>query len=287
MPDDYEVLNPCLQILVPDGGADPDGDAVSNVAELGQLTLPCDPDTDDDGFKDKPGTSHALNNANINEDNCILVPNPGQLNTDGEFVDLGVTVGFDDLTWPNSDALGDDCDPDADNDAIPNTTETAGPPCASASAPTNPLDYDSDDDRTLDGPECTFSTDPNNPASKPLGSPPPDPDTDGLTTFYETLIGTNPTVSDTDGDGLLDGQEVKFFNTNPLATNTDGDDCSDGKEAASVNVDRVVNSGDMLIVVMHFGPGSSPGYVTGLDVNRDGTINSGDTLLIGKLFGPC
>ncbi len=288
MQDDYEVLNFCLQILVPDGLADPDLDAVGNVAELGQLTLPCDPDTDDDGYKDKPSTSHALNNVNVNQDNCILIPNPSQLNTDGDFIDLGPLVpAIDDLTNPFSDTLGDLCDSDADNDGLLNTVETGGAPCASAAAPTNPLDKDSDDDRTLDGPECVMSTDPNNAASTPPGSTLPDPDKDGLASGFELFIGTNPNLSDTDGDGLLDGQEVKFYNTNPLVTNTDGDDCPDGKEAASVNLDRVVNSGDQLLVVLHFGPGSNPGYVVGLDVNRDGTINSGDLLLMAILFGPC
>jgi hypothetical protein len=287
LPDDYEVLNACLLILVPDGAADPDGDAVANVAELGQLTLPCDPDTDDDGFKDKPSTIHDPVNVNISEDNCILVPNPGQLNTDGDLIDLGPSVGFDDVTWPNSDVLGDDCDTDADNDGLPNASEVGGPPCASASAPTNPLDYDSDNDRTLDGAECAFGTDPNNPASLPPGLLPPDSDRDGLSNLVEALLGTNPLVPDTDADGVLDGQEVRAFNTNPLLPNTDGDNCSDGKEMASINNDRTVSSSDMLSVVQHFGPGSSPNYVIGLDVNRDGTINSVDTLLIAKLFGPC
>jgi hypothetical protein len=288
MQDDYEVLNFCLQILIADGLADPDLDAVGNVAEMGQLTLPCDPDTDDDGYKDKPSDNHDLNNADVNEDNCILIPNPSQLNTDGDFIDLGPLVpSIDDLTNPFSDTLGDDCDVDADNDGLLNSTETGGPPCASASAPTNPLDKDSDDDRTLDGPECVLSTDPNNAASTPPGSALPDADKDGLSNGFELLIGTNPNLSDTDADGLLDGQEFKFYNTNPLVTNTDGDDCSEGKEASSVNGDRAVNSGDQLLVVMHFGPGSNPNYVVGLDVNRDGTINSGDLLLIAKLFGTC
>ena len=43
MPDGFEVLNFCLNVLVSDGAFDPDGDAVQNINELGQLTLPCDP----------------------------------------------------------------------------------------------------------------------------------------------------------------------------------------------------------------------------------------------------
>jgi hypothetical protein len=290
MQDDYEVLNPCLQVLVPDGAADPDLDAVGNVAELGQGTFPCDPDTDDDGYKDKPSDSHALNNTDINEDNCILDANPSQLNSDGDFIELGPMVAFDDLTNPNSDTKGDPCDPDDDNDLILDTTETGGPPCASASAPTNPFDIDSDDDRTHDGFECLMATDPNNPASKPDPAPGSDPDHDGLATVVEGMLGTNPNDSDTDDDGVLDGTEVRGYGsapTNPLSTNTDGDDCSDGKEAASVNVDRVVNSGDILAIAQHFGNFLSPNYVYGLDINRDSSINSGDMLMAAKQFGSC
>ena len=160
---------------MPDGAADPDGDAVGNLAEQGQLTFPCDPDTDDDGFKDLPSTNHAYTNTDADEDNCILIPNPGQENNDGDFIDLPPAIGFDDLTQPNSDTLGDVCDPNDDNDNLTDVTETGGAPCASAAGPTNPLDIDSDDDRTHDGAECAFGTDPNNAASVPPNSPAPGP----------------------------------------------------------------------------------------------------------------
>ncbi len=57
-----------------------------------------------------------------------------------------------------------------------------------------------------------------------------DPDNDGLTNIQEQTAGTNPTVPDTDNDGLSDGQEVLTYLTNPTLTDTDGDGLSDGNE---------------------------------------------------------
>ncbi|MFQ6116426.1 MAG: thrombospondin type 3 repeat-containing protein, partial [bacterium] len=45
--------------------------------------------------------------------------------------------------------------------------------------------------------------------------------------------GTNPTVVDTDGDGLGDGEEVLTYKTDPLVADTDGDTYSDGAEVAA------------------------------------------------------
>lgn len=57
-----------------------------------------------------------------------------------------------------------------------------------------------------------------------------DPDHDGLTNLQEFQIGTDPTNPDTDGDGLINGDEVKKYHTNPLLPDTDGDLIPDGVE---------------------------------------------------------
>ena len=58
----------------------------------------------------------------------------------------------------------------------------------------------------------------------------PDSDHDGLGDDEETdTYGTDPANPDTDGDGLLDGQEVAI-GTDPLDTDTDGDGISDKDE---------------------------------------------------------
>jgi hypothetical protein len=60
-----------------------------------------------------------------------------------------------------------------------------------------------------------------------------DPDSDGLNNSGELTAGTNPTVADTDGDGLNDGAEVNTHTTNPLVADTDGDGVNDGAEVAA------------------------------------------------------
>ncbi|HAY33607.1 MAG TPA: OmpA family protein [Ignavibacteria bacterium] len=62
-----------------------------------------------------------------------------------------------------------------------------------------------------------------------------DLDKDGLTKCREEQLGTNPNIADTDGDGLLDGEEVNTYMTNPLNRDTDGDTLSDGDEVKRHN----------------------------------------------------
>ncbi len=54
-----------------------------------------------------------------------------------------------------------------------------------------------------------------------------DQDLDGISDSEEKKIGTNPTAADTDGDGLLDGDEIKIYKTSPLKADTDGNGLSD------------------------------------------------------------
>lgn len=57
-----------------------------------------------------------------------------------------------------------------------------------------------------------------------------DHDEDGIDDRDEFGLGTDPANPDTDGDGLLDGQEVDVYETDPLDPDTDGDGSSDGDE---------------------------------------------------------
>lgn len=57
-----------------------------------------------------------------------------------------------------------------------------------------------------------------------------DKDLDGLSDEQEKKLGTNPNLSDTDGDGISDGDEVNFYHTDPLKADTDGDSYKDGYE---------------------------------------------------------
>ncbi|NPA75839.1 MAG: hypothetical protein GXO25_07160, partial [Euryarchaeota archaeon] len=61
-----------------------------------------------------------------------------------------------------------------------------------------------------------------------------DSDGDGLVDGFEKIIGTDPLNPDTDGDGLSDGAEVLKYGTNPLNPDSDGDGLIDGYTRASL-----------------------------------------------------
>ncbi len=62
---------------------------------------------------------------------------------------------------------------------------------------------------------------------------PVDSDKDGLDDVREIELGTDPLNPDTDGDGLIDGDEVIIWKTDPLNPDTDGDGYLDGLEVKS------------------------------------------------------
>ena len=107
---------------------------------------------------------------------------------------------------------------------------------------TDPWDPDCDRDGLFDGNEChginivgigIVQTDPNK----------ADCDADGLTDYNETMgfvinkttYYTHPWNPDTDGDFLLDGEEV-FWGTNPRNNDTDSDQLFDGNETNGINI---------------------------------------------------
>ncbi len=59
-----------------------------------------------------------------------------------------------------------------------------------------------------------------------------DADGDGLNDRREAELGTDPSLADTDEDGLTDGAEVREHRTNPLAADSDTDGVLDGDEVA-------------------------------------------------------
>jgi len=84
---------------------------------------------------------------------------------------------------------------------------------------------DTDSDGMPDSWEDEFSLDKNNPADAAT-----DKDSDNLTNLEEFIAGTNPTIADTDGDGLNDGVEITEHNTSPILSDSDADGLSDGEE---------------------------------------------------------
>lgn len=272
---------------------DTDGDGASDCAESVQGTDPTNPDTDGDGHFDSIPKRSAIADpaADLAHDNCPTIPNPGQENHDGDFINLapyGKVVS--DFTRANSDNFGDACDRDADNDGLSNDIESGlGPDgpyhslCPSATGPTDPLSADTDGDLVLDGAECKLGTNPIDPLSKPPVVLYGDTDHDGIADAFEPSIGTDPANGDTDGDGIPDGVEFKNYNTDPLRRDTDGDGCPDGREVASVNADAVVNSSDTMLISRAV----RERYIPDLDLNKDSRINSIDLLIASHLRGAC
>ncbi len=64
-----------------------------------------------------------------------------------------------------------------------------------------------------------------------------DGDADGLNDCEEKVHGTDPGKSDTDGDGLDDGTEVKTTHTDPNKADSDGDGLDDGTEVNTTHTD--------------------------------------------------
>lgn len=69
-------------------------------------------------------------------------------------------------------------------------------------------------------------------------------DGDGLSNEGEYASATNPIVSDTDVDGVLDGDEVLLHGSDPLNTDTDRDDMPDGWEVSNGLTPLLVNTFD-------------------------------------------
>ncbi len=100
---------------------------------------------------------------------------------------------------------------DCDDDGLTNEFETG--------LGTDPLNNDTDNDGIQDGTEFSvFNSDPLNPCDpNPFSSDDLDCDEDGLTSSEEIAAGTNPLNSDTDGDGLNDGEEVLGLDGVPMS----------------------------------------------------------------------
>lgn len=217
-------------------------------------------------------------------DNCPFVFNPGQENNDRNFIQTNPPKAYNDFTRPISDELGDACDDDDDNDGLTDAQEADLMAwCPSASGNTDPFLADTDGDRRIDGAECLLGTDPLNPASFPPTIVGVDADRDLL----PDSLDPDPANPDTDGDGILDGYEFRYYGTDPALVDSDGDGCADNKEIASVNQDFVVNAIDLSQVALAFGPSTGPNYHPNLDMTKDGTVNSLDLVIVAKSFGPC
>ena len=89
---------------------------------------------------------------------------------------------------------------------------------------------DNDNDGMSDFWEQIYGLDDNDPADAAT-----DLDSDELTNLQEYQLGTLPNNSDSDGDGLTDGDEVNTHTTDPSLSDTDADDLDDNLEINTYN----------------------------------------------------
>lgn len=235
--------------------ADDDGDGWQDLQEAQCLTDALD-SASVPGDGDGDGLCDALDpDADYDAD--------GWLNSTESFCE---TDALDAASFPadiDDDGLCDNKDSDMDGDAWSNDAEAA---CATdaTDAASTPVDTDSDTlcdhvdsdddaDSVQDSVEAVCGTDPLDATSFPsvvdvadtdgdnlLNCVDIDDDDDGLLDSSEALLGSDPLVQDTDGDGIIDGQEdvdgngvIDVGETSPTQADTDADGLDDGVEAAS------------------------------------------------------
>lgn len=227
---------------------DTDSDGIDDYEEVfegtdGYVTDPLTSDTDNDGIED-------LEEITIGVDGYITDPTVDDTDGDGlldgdEINTFGTDPTTDDS---DNDGLGDwdeiydyETDPtddDSDSDGLADGEEVY-------EHFTDPKDSDTDNDGFSDGVEVANGWDPLDPESPDILN---DMDQDGLTNEHEELLGTDPTVADTDADGLLDGEEVFVYHTNPKIADSDSDGLIDGMEIKVHNTDPLLydTDGDIL-----------------------------------------
>lgn len=195
--DEFWTLNFGLTLVGEGGGADSDGDGLTNKEERQLGTDPRNPDTDGDGLTDGAEVrTHATD--------------PLNHDTDGD----GLTDG-NEVHGSKTDPLKADTDGDGLGDGAEVNTHKTQPTVA-----------DTDRDGLNDGDEI------NRHKTDPLLA---DTDKDGLADGAEVNTHkTNPLKPDTDGDTLTDGAEVNQHSSNPLVVDTDGDGLDDAEEVNKV-----------------------------------------------------
>ena len=256
----------------PDSDSDGFADPVDNCPSEAGIFVGC-PDSDSDGFADPvdicPSDAGIFVGCPDSDgdgipdpsDSCPLDPGPPEFSgcpddSDGD----GVLDGSDncpndpnpDQADTDADGKGDACDPDDDNDGLPDSYELAHT-CLDQVAP----------DALAD------------------------PDTDGLNNVDEFDIGTDPCNPDTDNDGLLDGVEVSGFGpfgTDPLDSDSDDDGHLDGADNCPKSFHEETGQSG-------FNPdqadldGDGKGNVCDPDADGDGVANSDDSCPLSSTEG--
>ncbi|WP_158057963.1 hypothetical protein [Halorussus halophilus] len=230
--DGPEVHNYSTNPLV----VDTDGDNVTDGPEVHEYgTDPTKADTDTDNLTDgieiwRYGTDPLDNDTDTDQllDGPEIANKTDPFNNDTD--DDGLEDGLEVIEYAS-----DPLNRDTDNDTIWDGPEVH----EHGTDPTNP---DTDADALNDSTELNKSkTDPtiadsnstrtaSDEAGNNISDGTEDFDADGLATYYEYAIGTDPFDNDTDGDGLDDGYELQYELLDPRTAHTDNDSIADGRE---------------------------------------------------------
>ena len=214
--------------------SDTDGDGLTDSEEIAFYnTDPMSVDSDSDGINDYDELNNCIYGENENE--CT---NPN--NEDSDFDGINDNVEINNCIYGiNNDECTDPKDSDSDGDNLNDESEIN-------IHDTDPKNSDTDGDRLNDGQEINSLT------SNPLKI---DSDDDGLNDTWERnrwLIdeGYSLILEDTDGDGILDGDEdldndglsnideINNHGTDPAKIDTDEDLLYDGDEVKPWQIDR-------------------------------------------------
>jgi len=187
--------------------ADDDNDSLTDADESTRGTDPLKVDTDGDTLSDGEEVNKGLD--------------PTKKDTDGDgHDDQKDLFPVDKAEWADGDkdGIGDNSDPDDDNDGLTDTEENE--------LGSDPLKADTDEDGLTDKEEKDKGTDPTK----------ADTDGDGLNDGEENKVGSDPLLVDTDLDGVndlldafpLDKNESVDTDLDGVGNNADADDDGDG-----------------------------------------------------------
>lgn len=231
-----------------DGDGLDDGDEVNGTGPLagsGLTTDPLDTDTDDGGAQDgaevlTDGTdpTDPTDDAIDSDGDGITDPLEGILGTDPNDADSD-NDGLTDGQEAGSNGVLDagetnPLDADSDDDGLSDGNEVNGTGLLANYSPTDPLNIDTDGDGINDGVEAGISTDGLNPGNSDAAGIPYDGTAPGFVGDADPGTTTDPTNTDSDGDGLDDG--VEDLNADGQTVNTIGDSTSSGTGETDPNL---------------------------------------------------